>query len=245
MDNENSTGTSHCRESRVRREDSCGSGGSRRDDRESITGGRTLIDQVLRKCKKCGRMFFSTDRLPDGLSVEEIERWRLFASKLPGLCDSCEQSKHEPREKRTARSSANAKDATPSAIEREVAELGLPALKPGSETLLEKAYALRKLFFMDQANLKLYKLFRYAPQAYYAATEEKREKMLEAVEKTGWGDNFRGAFAYANAELDDDFYNDLLGARLSGGPREYMRILQQLTIEIDAKEIIILLRREP
>jgi hypothetical protein len=153
---------------------------------------------------------------------------------VPGLCNDC---------KLTSIHQAVSKASIDRDYEEEIAALGLPALKGDTDLQRRHAESLRHRFFENEGNLRLARLLRSAPRIYGAVSKEQQTAMMDATRKSGWNNDFPGAFAYANAKLPKSHYEEVLGERFSDKPQEYIDILRVMLSETDAKTIIVTLLR--
>ncbi len=192
------------------------------------------MPRATRICKACGGKFveYRTFRGPGG--TQRGKEWEITAAATPGLCNDC---------KLTVRHQAMSESAGDHDYGDEIVALDLPALKGDTDWQTRRAESLRRRFFEDKGNLRLAKLLRSAPQVYESVSREKQDAMMAATRKSGWGGDFAGAFAYANANLPKSHYEEVLGERFGGTPQEYIRILRVMLSETDAKTIIVTLLR--
>ncbi|MBE6909786.1 MAG: hypothetical protein E7474_09505 [Ruminococcaceae bacterium] len=201
------------------------------------------MPRAIRICKSCGGKYveYRSFRGPGG--TQRGKDWEKAAAVTPGLCNDCKLTARHHIAEETAQVERDSATEMQRRIADGIASLSLPTLTGNTDRQIKRAENLRYRFLAEERNLRLAKLLQLAPQVYGSSSSEKQRAMMSATRKTDWGNNFAGAFAYANAGFDKSGYEEILGERFSGSPGEYIQFLQALLSETDAKAIIAMFLR--
>ena len=150
-----------------------------------------FMPRAIRTCKKCCGQYVEYRTFRGSGGTQRGKEWEKTAKATPGLRNDC---------KITSIHQAVSEASIDRDYEEEIAALNLPALNGDTDWQTRRAESLRHRFFENEGNLRLAKLLHSAPQVYESVSKEKQTAMMDATRKSGWGDDFAGAFCLCQRE---------------------------------------------
>ena len=202
------------------------------------------MPRIICTCARCRGKYIISRSFNGPDAARRREEWEAWVKKTPGLCNDCKLTLESRRAERASAEKRQEEEEGLRKLEEDFAALELPTIVGRTQAVIVQAERLRKNFFHNRDNMRLLKLLERAPDIYNSCPWEKQLQMAAAAERAGWGEDFAGAFAVANANLPSEFYQDILGRRYAGGQRGYIGVLRRLLEEENAATIVDLLRPE-